>query len=54
MDKDFIEKTITVWQPFSPDKKLTDKDASDIILNIHIFFSLLNEWNKKAERQDNL
>ncbi len=49
MDKDFIEKTITVWQPYSPDEKLSDKDAVDIIENIHDFIELLNGWDKNSE-----
>jgi len=46
LSKGFLEKTITIWQPFSS-SILSDKDAREITENIIGLFSLLSEWKEK-------
>ena len=48
--EDFLDKTIRVWQPRSPDRILTREDAREIIASMTGFVQLLMEWDKR-ERQ---
>ena len=40
--KEFLQKTISFWQPYSKEK-LTEEDAKGIIENVVQLFDLLNE-----------
>lgn len=54
MDKhsyEFLEKTITAWQPFSS-PILSHEDARGITENIMELFSLISEW--KHEDDENV
>jgi len=44
--RQFLEKTITVWQPYSP-APLTLEDAREIAETITGLFSLLTELEQK-------
>ncbi|OGF63611.1 MAG: hypothetical protein A2Y62_18825 [Candidatus Fischerbacteria bacterium RBG_13_37_8] len=44
--KEFIEKTLQIWQPYSS-TKLTEEDAREIAENMTELFSLLAELEKK-------
>jgi len=46
---EFLDETIAVWQPYSP-QPLTREDAREIIHNVTGFFSILMEW-EQAERR---
>jgi hypothetical protein len=46
---EFLDETIRVWQPRSPNRKLTREDAREIISNMTGFFQVLIEWDR-AER----
>lgn len=47
VDETFLEKTITEWQPHDS-KPLLKEDTEEIIENTVGFFSLLMDWEKKA------
>ncbi len=49
MNKEFLQKTIDFWQPYS-EEKLTEEDAREIIGNLTGFFNLLHELNMKYNR----
>jgi len=51
IDKDFIEETIKIWQPYCSERELTTDDALDMISNISSFFELLNQWEISTERE---
>lgn len=44
--KEFLERTIQVWQPYSKEK-LTLNDAEEITRNVANYFNLLIELDKK-------
>jgi len=44
--KEFIQKTLDVWQPYSKEK-LTEEDAREIIENTVALFDLLGELDRK-------
>jgi len=46
--KDFLERTIEVWQPYFPDP-LSLKDAREIIDNMTALFNFLIQHEKKSE-----
>jgi len=46
--KDFLERTIEVWQPYSP-APLSLKDAREIIDNMTALFNFLIRHEKKSE-----
>ncbi len=48
-DKEFVMKTLKVWQPYSRDRELNVNEALTVITNTSAFFNLLNDWNKEAE-----
>lgn len=50
LSKRFLEKTVSVWQPFSS-SVLSYEDAREITKNITGLFSLLSEWEKKDGRE---
>jgi hypothetical protein len=52
MDRNFIEKTIQVWQPYCPDRELSAGDAEDIIANMTAFFQALNEWEESESKKE--
>jgi len=45
-DKETLEKTIRLWQPYYKEK-LTLQDAEEIITNLRNFFGILCEWDNK-------
>jgi len=53
--KEFLEKPIKVWQPYSY-TSLSLKDTRKIVENIVSFFSLLKKWahNEKIKDEQNL
>jgi hypothetical protein len=50
-NKEFLEKTIRVWQPLS-EEKLNEEDAREIVENLTGFFSLLGEWERKHAKEE--
>lgn len=48
-NKELLEKTIALWQPFYP-YQLTAEDAEEVINNIRTFFLLLSELQEKEEK----
>lgn len=48
--KEFIQKTIDVWQPYSPDK-LTETDAIEIADNMIGLYTFLLELKKKRDER---
>lgn len=46
----FIQKTIKTWQPYFP-KKLTKRDAIEIIENMTRFFDLLLEIDNREKKK---
>jgi len=46
--KDFLDRTIEVWQPYFPDP-LSLKDAREIIDNMTALFNFLIQHEKKSE-----
>ena len=48
--KAFLEKTIQVWQPYSP-TPLTLEDAREIAENVTGLFCLLNELEQKYGKE---
>ena len=48
MTKDFIDKTIKIWQPHFKDP-LTEKDALEIINCAYEVFGILKNWANKGE-----
>lgn len=51
MNKDFLRKTIHVWQPLS-EEKLNEEDAREIVENLTGFFSLLRQWEQKNGKEE--
>ena len=51
IDKQILEKTIRVWQPYS-DKPLTEDDAREILENMTGLFSFLLELEKKYGKEE--
>ena len=49
--KEFIEKTIEVWQPYSPEP-LTEEDAREIAGNMAELFCLLDELDQKYGNEE--
>lgn len=49
--KAFLEKTIQVWQPYSP-VPLTLEDAREIADNVTGLFCLLNELEQKYGKKE--
>lgn len=49
--KEFLEKTIEVWQPYSP-TFLTLEDAEEIIDNMTGLFKFLIELDKKYGKEE--
>lgn len=49
--KAFLEKTIQVWQPYSP-APLTLEDAREIAKNVTGLFCLLAELEKKYGKEE--
>ena len=49
--KEFLEKTIQVWQPLS-EKKLDEEDAREIVENMTGFFSFLLELEQKYGKEE--
>jgi hypothetical protein len=47
MDKEFIQHTIQVWQPYYR-RSLSEEDAREIIHNMTGFFNLLAKWKAKC------
>ena len=52
--KNYLEKTVKIWQPSYPDRILTLEDARVIAENVIGFFTLLIEWKAKREKGKNL
>lgn len=48
--KEFLEKTIGVWQPYAPGS-LSSKDAQEITENLTHLFALLAGWGEKDGRR---
>jgi hypothetical protein len=48
--KEFLEKTIQVWQPLS-EKELTEEDAREIVENMTGLFSFLIELDEKYGKE---
>jgi len=48
--KEFLEKTIQVWQPYSS-TPLSLEDGREICGNLCGFFSVLKEWDEKERRR---
>lgn len=44
--KEFLEKTVKIWQPHSP-VSLSSKSAREIVDNMTGLFSLLLKWEQK-------
>jgi len=52
--KEYLEKTIKVWQPYSPEP-LTLEDAEEIAANMTDLFAFLFELRRKRyEKEKNL
>ena len=51
--KKFLEKTIRVWQQYTP-KHLSSRDAQEIVENMTGLFSLLSEWNTKYGKKEGI
>jgi len=49
--KDFLDRTIEVWQPYFPDP-LSLKDAREIIDNMTALFNFLIQHEKKPEETE--
>jgi len=49
--KDFLDRTIEVWQPYFPDP-LSLKDAREIIDNMTALFNFLIQHEKKLEETE--
>ena len=49
--RQFLEKTIRVWQPYSPDP-LTLEDAREIAENVTGIFCLLAELGQKYGKEE--
>ncbi|RLC88205.1 MAG: hypothetical protein DRJ03_03405 [Chloroflexi bacterium] len=47
IDNDFLDETIQVWQPLSPEP-LTREDAREIIENSVGFYGTLIRWAQEA------
>lgn len=54
LSPEFIQKTISVWQPYS-DTPLTEEDAREITTNMVTLFRYLEELERKYgnEKHDN-
>lgn len=50
MDRDFLQKTIEVWQPLSK-KTLTEEDAREIVENMTGLFSFLIKLDQKYGKE---
>ena len=50
MNRDFLRKTIEVWQPLS-EKRLTEEDAREIVENVTGLFSFLIELDQKYGKE---
>ncbi len=50
--KEFLERTITVWQPYTAEP-LSLRDAREIAENMTDLFSLLSEWQERNEKEGN-
>jgi len=48
--KQFLEKTIKIWQPYSP-APLSLEDAREIAENVTSLFCLLNELEQKYDKE---
>ena len=51
MNRDFLRKTIEVWQPLS-EKRLTEEDAREIVENMTGLFSFLIELDQKYGKEE--
>lgn len=45
---EFLDETITVWQPRYPNRQLTREDAREITANLVGFFRVLMKWERKG------
>ena len=42
-----LNEIIAFWQPYYPDRKLTEDDARQMIDTVGEFFSILDDWHKE-------
>ena len=49
---ELLDRTISVWQPRCPNRKLTREDAHEIIVNMTGFFRLLLDSHQHSEAVD--
>jgi len=49
--KGFLEKTLKIWQPYSP-VSLSSKSAREIVDNMTGLFSLLLKWEQKDDGEE--